>query len=142
IAGLAGDLYTGGVPPALAFLMYLMTSLRFVGALGWMVTRTPGWWWRVGIVMAVFVATQTTGGTFYLVIHWGGFFMLVYAFMAKWRWKLGLLLVASVLLMGTLQDVKPQFRQALNNGEVKGPIESFTRLGSMMWHRVIDGDPL
>ncbi len=140
-AGIAADLYSGNVPATIAFLIYLLTSLRFVGALGWMITRTPGWWWRVAIVMAIFVTTQTSGGMFYLVIHWGGFFLLVYAFMAKWRWKLGLLLVASVLLMGTLQDVKPQFRQALNNGEVSGPVESFTRLGSMMWRRIVEGDP-
>jgi hypothetical protein len=141
-AGVIGDLYSGLVPPSIAFLLYLLTSLRFVGALGWMITRTPGWWWRVGLVMAIFVTTQTSGGMFYLVVHWGGFFLLVYAFMAKWRWKLGLLLVTSVFVMGTLQDVKPKFRQELNNGAVSGPIDSFTRLGAMMWHRVVDGDPL
>lgn len=140
VMALLADLYSDRLPPALAFLAYLVSSLRFVAALGWMITRTRGWQWRVGIVMILFAAMQTTGGTFYLVIHWGGFFLLVYAYMARWRWKLGLVLVAGILVMGTLQDVKPRFRQALDSGEVSGPIDSVMRLGSMMWTSVFAKD--
>src|SRR5581483_10252604 len=61
----------------------------------------------------------------------------------RWRWRLGLLLVAGILVMGTLQDVKPRFRKALDLHEVSVPVESITHLASMMWSRVADrGDDL
>ncbi len=94
VIGLIVDVYSDYVPPQLAFLGYLIASLRFVGALGWMITKTPGWMIRVLGVMLHFVATQSAGGgMFYLVVHWGGYFLLVYGFMKRWRMTMALALI-------------------------------------------------
>jgi len=124
------------VPVQWAFLVYLLASFRFFGALGWMVTRTPGWWLRVGLVMFELLAMQSTGGLFYLVVHWSGYFLLVYAFMSRWRWQLAPVLIVGVLGLGLLQDVKPTFRSSLAQEEVSGPIQSVSKLFSLMWARL------
>jgi hypothetical protein len=134
--GLLIDAYSERVPVQWAFLAYLLASFRFFGTLGWMVTRTPGWWLRVAIVLFELLAMQSTGGLFYLVIHWSGYFLLVYAFMSRWRWQLAPVLVVGVLALGLLQDVKPTFRQSLAQEQVSGPIQSVSKLLSLMWTRL------
>ena len=105
------------MPRELAFLGYLIASFRFVGALGWMITKTPGWMIRVLGVMFHFVATQSAGGgMFYLVVHWGGYFLLVYGFMKRWRGAMAVTLVVGIMGLGLLQTVKPTFRSFLDRG--------------------------
>jgi hypothetical protein len=135
-AGLIVDGYSEAIPVQWAFLGYLVASFRFFGALSWMVTRTPGWWLRVGIVLFELLAVQSTSGLFYLVIHWSGYFLLVYAFMRGWRWQLAPVLLVGVLGLGLLQDVKPTFRQSILQEEVSGPIQSVEKLFSLMWARL------
>ena len=72
---LIADVCSDYVPAQLSFLTYLIASLRFVGALGWMITKTPGGDSGPG-VMLYFVALERRGGMFYLVVHWGGYFLL------------------------------------------------------------------
>jgi hypothetical protein len=134
--GLIIDAYSDNVPAQWAFLGYLLASFRFFGALGWMVTRTRGWWLRVGIVLFELLAMESTGGFFYLVVHWSGYFLLVYAFMSRWRWQLAPVLLAGLLGLGLLQDVKPTFRQSLAQEELSGPIQSVEKLFSLMWMRL------
>lgn len=140
VVGLAADASVDYAPIEWAFLAYLISSLRFVGALGWMVTRTPGWPWRVGLVMVHLTAVQSTGGLFYLVVHWGGYFLLVYAFMKRWRWQMAVALFVGLLGLSLLQTVKPTFRNSLAEQKISGPVESFTRLTSLMWDRVKAGE--
>lgn len=139
VIGLVIDGYSASVPPQFAFLAYLISSFRFLGALGWMVTRTPGWQIRVAFVLLHLAAVQSTGGLFYLVIHWGGYFLLVYAFMRRWRWAMAGALVVGVLGLSLLQTVKPTFRKSLIQQEVSGPVEAFTRLTSMLWGQISQG---
>jgi hypothetical protein len=139
VVGLVFDAYGDVVPLQWRFLFYLVGSFRFVGALGWMVTGTPGWRFRVAAVMLHLAAVQSTGGLFYLVIHWGGYFLLVYAFMKAWRFRLAVTLVVGVLGLALLQTVKPTFRTSLVEDAVSGPVESLTRLGGMLLERLNEG---
>jgi hypothetical protein len=140
VIGLIVEVYSEYVPPQLAFLGYLISSLRFVGALGWMVTKTPGWVIRVLVVMLHFVATQSAGGgMFYLVVHWGGYFLLVYGFMKRWRMTMAMALLAGIVGLGLLQTVKPSFRASLIEERPAGSVEAFTRLTSMLWERISQG---
>jgi hypothetical protein len=143
VIGLIADVYSEYVPPQLAFLGYLVASLRFVGALGWMITKTPGWMTRVVGVMLYFVATQSAGGgMFYLVVHWGGYFLLVYGFMKRWRMTMAMALIVGIMGLGLLQTVKPSFRASLIEERPSGPVEAFTRLSSMLWERISQGHAL
>lgn len=138
--GLVVDRFQETVPGQWKFLIYLISSFRFIGALGWMVTQTPGWKLRVAIVLIHLVAVQSSGGFFYLVVHWAGFFLLVYAFMKRWRWQMAAALVVGLLGLTLLQTVKPTFRTSLVNQEVSGPVEAFTRLTSLMYERLLRGE--
>jgi hypothetical protein len=140
VVGLVVEQFDGWFGPQWLFLAYLVGSFRFVGALGWMVTRTPGWQLRVVVVLVHLAAVQSAGGLFYLVVHWGGYFLLVYAFMRRWRWTLAAALVVGVFGLGLLQTVKPTFRMSLVEQQVSGPLEAFTRLGSMMFDRLRSGN--
>jgi hypothetical protein len=139
VVGLIVDAYTASVGPTFAFLLYLIASLRFAGALGWMITRTPGWGFRAAIVLIHLAAMETSSGAFYLVVHWGGYFLLVYAFIRRWRWQVAVVLFVGMFGLGLLQDVKPTFREALNSSEISGPVESVERLVTLMWQRVSAG---
>ncbi|HEY2150139.1 MAG TPA: hypothetical protein VGH34_04980 [Vicinamibacterales bacterium] len=139
VAGLVADFYVDFAPIQWAFLAYLISSFRFVGALGWMVTRTPGWQWRVGFVLVHLTAVQSTGGLFYLVVHWGGYFLLVYAFMKRWRWQMAVALAVGLIGLSLLQSVKPTLRVSIAEQEVKSPIDSFQRLTTLLWERVRTG---
>ncbi len=108
------DSYVSAVSVQWAFLLYLVSSFRFVGALGWMVTRTPGWQWRVAVVLIHLTAVQSSGGLFYLVVHWGGYFLLVFAFMKRWRWQMAVAMIVGLLGLTLLQSVKPTFRASLS----------------------------
>ena len=136
VVGMLVDLYGGGLPESLRFLTYLVSTFRFFAALGWMITETPGWWIRVAVVLLQFAAQQSTGGVFYLVVQWGGYFLLVYAFIKGWRWQLAGAFAAGLITLFVLQQVKPVFRDALRNYEVTTPVDSMQRLGSLMWDRV------
>jgi hypothetical protein len=140
VIGLIVEVYSEYVPSQLAFLGYLIASLRFVGALGWMITKTPGWMIRVLVVMLHFVATQSAGGgMFYLVVHWGGYFLLVYGFMKRWRMTMAMALIVGIMALGLLQTIKPTFRASLVEERPSGPVEAFTRLTSMLWERISEG---
>jgi hypothetical protein len=140
VLGLIVDRFESFFPVEWIFLAYLVSSFRFIGALGWMVTQTPGWKIRVAVVLIHLAAVQSTGGLFYLVVHWGGFFLLVYAFMKQWRWQMAAALLVGVLGLSLLQTVKPTFRTSLVEQQVSGPVEAFTRLISMMYERVSRGE--
>jgi hypothetical protein len=140
VLGLAVETFGEDVPGQWAFLVYLLASCRFVGALGWMVTRTPGWQLRVAAVLIHLAAIQSSGGLFYLVVHWGGYFLLVYAFMRRWRWKMAAALGVGLVGLSLLQTVKPNFRSSLTTEQVSGPVEAFTRLTSMLWEQALAGN--
>jgi hypothetical protein len=137
VAGLIVNAYIDAVPPAFMFLAYLITTFRFFAALGWLVTRTPGWWLRVLVVLVQLTAQQSfEGGVFYLVVHWGGYFLLVYAFMRRWSWQLAITTAIGLLAIGTLQEVKQSFRHELEIRQPNGPAESLQLLGELMMQRV------
>src|ERR1700723_3772679 len=97
-------------PPEFFFLVTILGSFSFFSALAWMLTRTPGWKLRVAIVMLQLVATASAEGIFYLVLQWGGFFLLVYGFRSRWRGRLALALILATAGAVTLQYVKSDYR--------------------------------
>ncbi len=139
VAGLIADFYSDYLPIQWSFLAYLISTQRFVGALGWMISETPGWRWRTAFVLIHLTAVQSTGGLFYLVVHWGGYFLLVYAFMRRWRWQMAFALAASLLGLSLLQAVKPTLRMSISDQRVTGPMDSFQRLTGLLWDRISTG---
>ena len=135
VLGVIANLYQRSVPTSFAFLVYLLSSFRFFAALGYMVTETPGWRLRVFVVFLLLLFEQTSAGVFYLVIHWGGYFTLVYAFMRRWRWKLGVVILIGLVGLGVLQQIKPAYREKIN-ATWYDSMDSFVLFSSMVWDRV------
>ena len=142
LLGILVDRYSTSFPPSVGFLAYLIASFRFFAALGWMVTETPGWWIRVVVVLLDFASQQATGGVFYLVVEWGGYFVLVFAFMRRWRWELAVAFLVGFLGLGLLQQVKPAFRNAIASYEVGNPVDSTERLVALMWDQLMGTTPV
>jgi hypothetical protein len=139
VAGLMAGWYSSMVPSSLAFLAYLLSSFRFFAAMGWMVTETPGWRLRVAIVFGLLVVESAAGGMFYLVVHWGGYFALVYAFMRHWRWKLGAAVLVGLIGLGVLQQIKPAYRIKIDT-QAYGTVAAVKLFAGMMWDRVRGAD--
>jgi hypothetical protein len=138
-AGLIAGWCSSMVPSSLAFLAYLLSSFRFFAAMGWMVTETPGWRLRVSIVFVLLVVESAAGGMFYLIVHWGGYFALVYAFMRHWRWKLGGAVLVGLIGVGLLQQIKPAYRIKIDT-ETHGTADAVKLFAGMMWDRVRGAD--
>lgn len=135
VLGLLASYYGKSIPTSLAFLGYLLASFRFFAALGWMVTETPGWKIRVGVVFVLLLFETTASGVFYLAVHWGGYFLLVYAFMRRWRWKLGGTLLLGLVLLGVMQQIKPAYRAQLE-AQSYNPVDSVKLFAGMAWDRM------
>jgi hypothetical protein len=139
LLGILGSNFSRNAPTSFAFLIYLLSSFRFFAALGWMVTETPGWKMRVAVVFALLLFEQTAAGVFYLVVHWGGYFVLVYAFMRGWRWTLGALVLVGLVGLGLLQQIKPAYREKIDAGWYDS-IDAVRLFGRMSWDRVTGQD--
>jgi hypothetical protein len=126
-------------PPQVSFLVTILGSFSFFSALAWMLTRTPGWKVRVAIVMLQLIATASADGIFYVVVQWGGFFLLVYGFRSRWRSTLALALILATVGAVTLQYVKSDYRRYIGTRDASF-VERVSVLGSMAWNKVIPKD--
>ncbi len=124
------------VPSEVSFLLTILGSFGFFSALVWMLTRTPGWKFRVVIVMLQLVATASADGIFYLVLQWGGFFLLLYGFRFRWRSRLALALILGTVGAVTLQYVKSDYRHYIDTRDASFT-ERVSALGSMAWNKVM-----
>ena len=98
----------------LGFFIYILSQIRFVGALSWLVTKTKGWQWRIGFVLFTLFTHVLSSGVFYELILWGIFVILTLSYVQKWKWKIipyTLILILSLII---LNNVKPTFRNLIN----------------------------
>jgi len=126
-------------PPQLFFLVTILGSFGFFAAMGWMLTRTPGWRVRVTIVMVQLIATASADGIFYLVLQWGGFFLLVYGFRSRWRSRLALALILATVGAVMLQYVKSDYRYYIATSDPSF-VERVSTLGRMVWNKAMMED--
>lgn len=136
VLGLLLGIFTGDFPPQLSFLVRILASFSFFAALSWMLTRTPGWKLRVAAVMLLLIATASADGIFYLVVQWGGFFVLVYGFRSRWRGSLALVLIVTISGAVMLQYVKSDYRRYIGTRNASF-VERVSTLGSMVWNKVM-----
>ncbi len=126
-------------PPQVFFLVTILGSFSFFSALAWMLTRTPGWKLRVAIVMLQLIIAASAGGIFYVVVQWGGFFLLVYGFRSRWRSRLALALILATVGAVTLQYVKSDYRHYIGTHDASF-VERVSALGGMAWNKVMAND--
>ncbi len=128
------------IPAGFRFLIVILASFRFLGALGWLLTRMPGWRLRVGVVLFHLALQSATQGIFYQLVQWAGYCALLVAFRQRWRWALAGTLLVALLGAGLIQDVKQEYRSALQTGEAQGQLGRLAKLGSLLLGRVTGED--
>ena len=140
LVGLIMDMLSGWIPRGWSFIVYLLASFRFFAVLCWVLTGTPGWKLRLSIVFIIMFLQATAVGLFYHIIHWGGYFALVYSFRQRWRWRLAVTLSAGVVCLGLLQMVKQEYRTFLEEEGEVGAVARFQELGMLIKKKITTSD--
>ena len=114
--GLAIDVFVPNAPGGLAFVVFLLAGLRFVGAIGWMITQAAGWKWRLALLLTHEVYVATRIGMFHDLILWSLSLLAIYVSLHRQR-RLALVggLFTLVLAVFVLQDAKWTLRQGIWN---------------------------
>lgn len=97
-----------------AFVLVLVSNLRYVGVFGHMLSRSAGWSWRLAIVLAIEVMFATESAMFHtllLTLAWT-FAMWLYCFTPSYRVVLVVLLLGLITLPA-LQEAKWRARGGL-----------------------------
>ncbi len=58
------------IPSSIAFLLLLITNLRFVGILGWVIAANAGWKWRVALMLLMELYFSAATGFFLDLALW------------------------------------------------------------------------
>ncbi len=104
-----------GTPAAIDYAVRLISDLAFVGALGLLIARVPGWGWRLGAVLAARAAMSSADGMFHDVVIWAAYSCAVAAFVFRVRPAVLIALAAGALvLMGALNEIKTEYRSELS----------------------------
>ncbi len=119
--GMAVGFFGSGVVGNLAFVVVLLATLRFVGAIGWMIVAAPGWKWRVTVLLLYEMYGASTSGMFHDLILWSLSLLAIYVFLRRVR-RLVFVSVLASLVVGVffLQDAKWTLREGIwsEGGEV------------------------
>jgi hypothetical protein len=111
----ASALLAHGTPAAIDYAVRLVSDLSFVGALGLLIARVPGWGWRLGAVLAARAAMSSADGMFHDVVIWAVYSCAVGAFVFRVRPAILIALAAGALvMMGALNEIKTEYRAELS----------------------------
>lgn len=124
------------VPASLKFFVYLLAQLRFVGALAFVVSDTKGWLLRVSFVFLHLFVYVSAVGVFYEFVLWGGFLLILLAYLGKWKSKLVLDIFVALTLGGILNIVKADYREKIEFNPV-GSYEKVILLSDLIIDKVL-----
>jgi hypothetical protein len=149
VGGLIAGTLVNHVPASLKYAMTLVGSLAFVGAFGQLLVRSPGWWWRVLLVLGARAAMSTENGLFHDLLLWGTYTGALAVFVLRPRIVTIIgLAVAGLFFIGVLNEAKYTYRKMLqlNPGMALSDRVSLLsgQLGSQasQGHQTFSGDAL
>ncbi|MCX6890310.1 MAG: hypothetical protein NTX51_02120 [Verrucomicrobia bacterium] len=97
----------------LGVLFLLLANLRFVGAMGLMLLRAPGWKWKAMLLLILELSASVGSGLFHDMILWAMSFFALYAFTRRISRPAYLMWLALIALsVFLLNDAKWQIRQS------------------------------
>lgn len=130
IFGLILRLVSGIFPAELAFIFYLLSMVRFVGAFALLSVDRKLWYWSA-IIMSLELASGFIGGMFHDAIMWVIFFGLfyIYAVKPKIRTKLfGTIAIVTLILF--IQAVKFAYREQIWENGQEASLATVAEVGS------------
>ncbi len=102
------------VPLWARFIAILCGNVRYIGALGWIVLGSPGWKWRLAIVLIFELYLSTTSGFFLDFALWCLNAGVIFLNRYRPSRKLVLaLLIGGVLFLPCIQYAKWEYRRAI-----------------------------
>ncbi|MFK8184208.1 MAG: hypothetical protein AB8B99_12610 [Phormidesmis sp.] len=119
------------VPISLGFFIYILTQLRFVGLLSWLLTRTKGWQWRFLVVFSSLLLQVVASGVFYELVLWSAFTLIILAHVQKWNWKLIPIILILITALVLINNVKADFRNQTVS-ESLTPLDKLFVLGGLV----------
>lgn len=122
------------IPPALRFVTFLLSNLKYVGATYILLSPHKNRWIIYLLVMLFTVSASLASGMFHDLLLWG---LLTFTFVAK-ELKFSLaqkisLFVVGIFLAMTIQAVKPTYREMIHAKGVKGGPSLFVSLAVKEW---------
>ena len=132
VAGVTLSTISNYIPSGLGFFIYILSLLRFVGALSWMFTNTSGWQKRIILVYSHLLLLAAGGGLFYEFILWSGYLLISIAWLRQWRMKLFLTLAVAFCIATFLNGIKSDYRSLIGKEHIDN-VQKVQLLGSLLW---------
>jgi hypothetical protein len=126
LMGFLGGFLMGILPTNVAFLLFLISQLKYVGSLYFLFSTSSLKWLFAVISVAPLFTGSAESGLFHDLVLWIGILICYwYATEKRRTWvTLSLLTVGSLLLL-TLQGVKRSYRDKVWNGESGSMLDEF-----------------
>jgi hypothetical protein len=97
---------------AVAFVLVLLGNLKFVGAAGWLLMRSEGWLWRVGLALLSELVISSRQAMFGGLVLWAASFLALFVYQRAIRRKVLFLLLAFMFVaLPGLEEAKLRLRE-------------------------------
>ncbi len=135
VAGLIIPYLSPLLPSALGFVFFLLSNMKYIGAIYLIFSQRNDRWLVFGITMALTAIASLAAGMFHDLLLWA---MLTFTFVSR---ELGLsfktkmaFAVAGVFFGITIQSVKSQYREIVwNQGYAGNKVALFVSLATSQW---------
>ncbi len=118
VLGFAGGLAMEFVPSGLAFVFYLVSQLRYVGAIYFLYSTSPLRWILAVIAVVPLLSGSAESGMFHDLLLWFGILVCYwYATKARKLRFAALLLIVGIAVAFTIQGIKRSYREKVWNEE-------------------------
>jgi hypothetical protein len=120
-SGIVLSLIAGSFPTEIAFLIYLLSLIRFIGAFGlYSLNPTDNWKYVLGVLVYEFIVSLRYG-MFHDFVMWTVFFIIYYLYLKKiTNLKKVSLMILAFISISFIQNSKATYREALGRQEVAG----------------------
>ncbi len=134
IGGLIIPYISSFVPASLRFVFFILSNVKYIGAIYLMFSPRNDKWIIFGITMAFTAAASLAGGMFHDLLLWA---MLTFTFIArelqiKLQSKI-IFAIIGIFLAITIQTVKAQYRAKVWNGYQGNKLALFTGMALDQW---------
>lgn len=128
--GIVLNLFSRFFPGEIGFFVYLLSSIRFVGAFALLTVDNKLWYWSV-IVIFIELVSGFLAGMFHDAIMWVIFFGLFYIYAIKPSFKIKMIGVVTVIfLILFIQAVKFTYREQVWRGNSEASLATVAEIGS------------
>ncbi len=131
IIGIFLRIFSDLFPGEIGFFVYLLSMIRFVGALSLFATNTKKYTWLILMTLLIELFYGFRGGMYHDAIMWVLFFALFYVYRLKPTLKIKFIgAVSLMLLVLFVQAIKFSYRDEVWRGGKEANIETITAVGS------------